>query len=403
MRVVVAYDLSDDRERRRLFQRLHDFGHPVELSVFELDLGGQPLAELWRELLPVARGPSDRIVAYPLCASCHARRLMAGTPLSPLPAGGVLIVDDALDQALPASDPDDYSLLARVVEHRTMWHAWRRVRANRGCAGTDGVTIGRFETMLRAEFRALQTSLLSDTYRPRPLRIRNIPKRNGGVRRLAIPCVRDRVLQTAVASVVAPLWEHEFSPASFAYRPKRSVSGAIRRLRRLRAKGLTHVVLADIDDFFDEIDHTLLLGFVAAHLDDMRIVALVERWIALVPGGRGVPQGSPIAPLLSNIYLDAFDDAMLRAGWGLVRYADDLAICCASHHDALAALARAQVRLAELGLRLNPDVTITTFAEGFDYLGKTFVGQVELPGSDKRSGGRIRWRVGRPRGGHRAP
>lgn len=401
MQVVVAYDISDDRRRDRLFHALLDRGHPVELSVFEVALEPDAIAPFWSEITRLATGERDRLVAYPLCAGCHGRRLETGLPPMPMPSNGLLIVDDTAESPLPASDPDDYSLFARVLERRVLWRAWRRVRSNRGGAGSDRVTISRFETELRDEFVRLRASLLDDSYRPRGLRVVRIPKRNGGTRRLAIPAVRDRVVQTAVASVLAPLWEHELSPASFAYRPGRSVGAALRRVARLRRAGQEVVVVADIDDFFDDIDHARLLRFVAAHVPDERIVRLISRWLAVIPGGVGVPQGSPISPLLSNIYLDLFDDHLLRAGLGLVRYADDMFICCRDRPEAERALRRAGELLADLGLGFNPENRITTFDDGFDFLGRTFKGGLLLPGPAARSAGKIRWRL--EAGGRRRP
>lgn len=407
MQVVVAYDISSDRERGRMFDRLLDHGYPVELSVFQVEIEPGDLAGFWQDIARMATGEQDRVIAYPLCEGCHGRRLRSGPPLLPLPERGLLIVDDSVPSPLPESDPDDYSLFARVVERRILWRSWRRVRSNRGAAGGDGVSIARFEADLRDEFITLRRTLLDGTYRPRRLRVARIPKRNGGTRTLAIPSVRDRVVQTAVATVLAPLWEHELSPASFAYRPGRSVASALRRVARLRRADHEFVVVADIDDFFDDIDHARLVRFVGTHVPDPRIVALIERWLATIPGGVGVPQGSPISPLLSNVYLDLFDDHLLRAGFGLVRYADDMVICCRDRAQAEKALARAAELLAELGLAFNPESRITTFDDGFDFLGRTFKGGLLLPGPDARSTGRIRWKLegggrrGRgERGGH---
>lgn len=392
-RVVIAYDIGDPKVRARIHRRLHDFGHPVGLSVFELDLHRSGLDDLWRQLTAMATGNRDRLVAYPLCDRCHGGRRHHGDALTPLPVGGVLVVEDPPEVPLPPSDPDDYSLFAQVIDRTNLHAAWRRVRANRGGPGSDGVTVPRFADRLARELRLLHSQLASGDYRPRPIRYRRIRKRNGGTRTLSIPAVRDRIAQTALTRRLQPLWENELSPASFAYRPRRSVHQALARIERLRRRGHTWVVVADIDDFFDNIDHDILFHFLDEFIDDDRVIDMVRLWLSADTDGKGVAQGSPIAPLLSNIYLDIFDDQLLRDGYGLVRYADDLVICCKTDTDARRALDQTISSLKNLGLTLNDGARITNFSEGFEYLGRYLVGSLNLPGETARAAGRPRWNI----------
>jgi len=236
---------------------------------------------------------------------------------------------------------------------------------------------------------ALRVEVLARDYQPAPLLGVSLPKPGGGARGLAIPTVRDRVLQTAVAQTIAPLLEARFADCSYAYRPGRGVADAVGQVVRHRDAGLHHVVDADIEQFFDNIDHALLLEHLQAALPPSAagIIILVGLWLAadLHPAGggaarlveRGVPQGSPLSPLLSNLYLDPLDRRMMAAGHALVRYADDLVVACPDATAARQALRDLRESLAPLRLKLNERKTrLTTFDDGFRFLGHRFVQRI---------------------------
>ena len=269
-----------------------------------------------------------------------------------------------------------------VLADATLFAAWGKVRANSGCAGVDGQTIADFEADLLVNLTRLREEVLEGRYRPLPLLRVEIPKPAGGTRALSIPSVRDRVLQTAVATAMTPIFEAEFEQCSFAYRPGRSVAKAVARIISLRDRGYRWVVDADINDFFDEINHSLLMREVKALVNDADILHLIKSWIeaeSIDSSGhrhtaRGIPQGSPISPLLANLYLDHFDEEFLKRGIRLVRYADDFIVLCKSRKSAEKALELTEDVLRALELELDDAKTrIVDFNQGFRFLGVQFI------------------------------
>jgi len=213
-------------------------------------------------------------------------------------------------------------------------------------------------------------------YRPGPIRHVEIPKPGGrGVRPLAIPCVVDRIAQTAVSDVLMPLLDEEFEPASFGYRPGRSVKQAVERVRTFRGDAYEWVVDADIEKYFEKIPHDMLMARWAESVADGPLTELIWTWLThAAPDGRGVSQGSPLSPLLANLYLDRIDEALDGRGARLIRFADDFVILCRSKGGAERALDKTAALLAEHGLRLNREKTrIVDFARGFRFLGHLFV------------------------------
>ena len=272
--------------------------------------------------------------------------------------------------------------LDAVLTDSNLFDAWAKVRGNKGCAGIDGQTLEDFAEDLMANLDLLRMEVRSGSYRPLPLLRVYIDKKSGGKRPLSIPAVRDRVLQTAVALVLTPLFEAEFEDVSFAYRKGRSVDQAVQRVIRLRDEGYRWVVDADIDDFFDEIDHELLMAEVAALVGDEEILRLIRQWLTarVVDGKRrwrlkkGVPQGSPISPLLSNLYLDHLDEALLGENLKLIRFADDFIILCKKRRRAEEALELTEEVLEALKLSINEDKTrLVNFRRGFRFLGVQFI------------------------------
>ena len=261
--------------------------------------------------------------------------------------------------------------------------AWARVRDNRGCAGADGVTLEVFARDVPGHLRPLLASLHDGSYRPLPLLTIVVEKQPGSAqtRTLLVPAVRDRILQTAAARRLHPALEEEFLDCSFAYRPGRGVDRALARIRYLRTRGYTWVLEADIESFFDRIDHALLLERFATLCGGKALSGLLRLWLAgpvwdgmaLRPLRSGIPQGSPISPLLSNWYLQPFDLELEKAGHRYLRYGDDFIVQGRSRDEAEAAWRLCAETLVPLKLELKPAKTrITTFEEGFRFLGAIF-------------------------------
>ncbi len=276
------------------------------------------------------------------------------------------------------------------ISYPSLEKAFYAVKENHGCAGVDGITIEKFEQELDANLFALENELSHQNYHPLPLMKILVAKKNGEPRGLCIPTVRDRIVQKAVLEQIEPILEKEFEECSFAYRKGRSVKQAIFKIKEYYDLGYRWVAEADIDAFFDTVDHALLMEKFNRYVHDSDIRKLIELWLAAeVWDGtsisileKGIPQGSPISPILANLFLDQFDEEMLRKGYKYVRYADDFVILCKKPEEAEQALSLSRKVLEKLLLTVD-DEDVVSFDEGFKYLGVIFMKSMIMQPFDK--------------------
>ena len=280
-----------------------------------------------------------------------------------------------------SAEPD---ILSRILDKDNLNRAYKRVKANKGAPGIDGMTIEASLLWLRENHKELVEKIRKGKYTPSPVRRVEIPKPDGGTRKLGIPTVIDRIIQQAMAQQLMPIFEPLFAEDSFGYRPGRSAKDAILRIKEYAEQGYTRAVVLDLSKYFDTLNHTLLLNLLRQQVKDERVIQMVKRYLksGVMENGvvteteEGSPQGGNLSPLLANIYLNEFDWEFKRRGVPCIRYADDIVLLAKSERAAERLLETSTKYLeGKLQLKVNREKsrTVSVFAiRNFKYLGFCF-------------------------------
>jgi group II intron reverse transcriptase/maturase len=280
-----------------------------------------------------------------------------------------------------AEEADGANLLEKILDRNNLNRAYKRVKANKGAPGIDGMTVEDAPKWLKEHREELLESIRSGKYKPQPVRRKEIPKPDGGVRKLGIPTVVDRIIQQAIAQQLTPIFEPLFSNNSFGYRPGRSAQMAITRVKEYAEQGYTRAVLIDLSKYFDTLNHELLMNLMRKRVHDKRVTELIKKYLKsgvmenglVIKTREGSPQGGPLSPLLANIYLNEFDQEMARRGVPVIRYADDIVVLAKSERAAQRLLETSQNYLEEkLKLRMNLEksrVVSVVAIRNFKFLG----------------------------------
>ena len=280
-----------------------------------------------------------------------------------------------------SAEPD---ILGKILNKDNLNRAYKRVKANKGAPGVDGMTIEEAFQWLKEHNHELTERIRKGHYTPSPVRRVEIPKPDGGVRKLGIPTVIDRIIQQAMSQQLIPIYEPKFSDGSFGYRPGRSAKDAVQRIEEYAEQGYTKAVVLDLSKYFDTLNHELLVNILRRDVKDERVIQMIKRYLrsgvmengVVVKTEEGSPQGGNLSPLLANVYLNEFDQEFNKRGVPCIRYADDIVLLAKSE--------RASERLLEsstkylegtLKLKVNREKsrTVSVFAiRNFKYLGFCF-------------------------------
>jgi RNA-directed DNA polymerase len=304
----------------------------------------------------------------------------------------------------PESPARTDRLMEEVIERENLKEALRRVKANKGSAGVDGMALGVLTDHLKQHWPAIRERLLNGTYEPQPVRRVELAKPDGGVRKLGIPTVLDRFLQQAVLQVLQRRWDRTFSQHSYGFRPGRSAHQAVAQAQQYIANGDGWVIDLDLEKFFDRVNHDKLMGQIEKRVEDKRLLKLIRAFLnagvmengLVSPSVEGTPQGGPLSPLLSNVVLDALDRELERRGHRFVRYADDSNIYVRSERAGQRVMESITRFITEkLKLKVNETKSAVARPQDRKFLGFTFTAGPEVkraiaPKALDRFKGRIR-------------
>ncbi len=271
-------------------------------------------------------------------------------------------------------------LMEMAVERQNCLAALKRVKANKGSPGIDGMTVGELPAYLKANWLRLREDLLAGRYRPQPVRRVAIPKPGGGERELGIPTALDRFIQQALLQILQPRFDPTFSDASYGFRPGRRAHDAVRRAQGYVQEGRRFVVDVDLEKFFDRVNHDVLMGRLEKRIGDKRMLGLIRRYLGagVLANGvvmeryEGTPQGGPLSPLLANVLLDEVDKELEKRGHAFVRYADDLNVYVRSRSAGERVMAALRRLFAGLRLRINETKSAVALAIKRKFLGFSF-------------------------------
>jgi RNA-directed DNA polymerase len=305
------------------------------------------------------------------------------------PVSGYQGAEPFVAKPAPESPALTEQLMEEVCDRENLVKAWKRVRRNKGSPGVDGMTIDDARDHLREHWPSIRSQLLEGTYQPQPVKRVEIPKPDGGVRKLGVPCVVDRLIQQAVLQVLQERWDPTFSGHSYGFRPGRSAHQAVAQAQRYIAAGYSVVVDLDLEKFFDRVNHDSLMARVAARVTDKRVLKLIRAFLKsgvmedglVSPVEEGTPQGGPLSPLLSNLVLDDLDKELTRRGHRFCRYADDCNIYVRSRRAGervMASLSRFLTK--KLRLKVNEAKSAVARPEERKFLGFS----ISNDGSERR-------------------
>jgi group II intron reverse transcriptase/maturase len=277
---------------------------------------------------------------------------------------------------------DGADLLEKILDRDNLNRAFKQVKSNKGAPGIDRMSVEDAAPWLREHKTELLTSIRQGKYKPQPVRRKEIPKSDGGVRKLGIPTVIDRIIQQAIAQQLQPVYEPLFSEGSYGYRPRRSAQQAMTKALEYAKEGYVYVVQVDLSKYFDTLNHDYLLNLLRKEVKDKRVIDLIKKYLksGVMENGivckteEGSPQGGPLSPLLANVYLNEFDHELEGRGVKLLRYADDIVVFAKSQRAAERLLGSCQKYLEdELKLKLNMEKSTETsvFSSKFKFLGFT--------------------------------
>lgn len=282
---------------------------------------------------------------------------------------------------LTSIEQTGYGRLEQILSPFNLNAAFKRVKQNKGAGGIDEMEVESLKDYLIKEKEELVASILAGKYRPNPVRRIEIPKENGKKRQLGIPTVVDRVIQQAITQVLSPIYETQFSPGSYGFRPKRNAHQALRQCQQYITEGYKYAVDMDLEKFFDTVNQSKLIEVLSRTIKDGRVISLIHRYLqaGVIVANKfeqtsiGVPQGGPLSPLLSNIMLNELDKELERRGHRFVRYADDLLVLCKSKRAAARTMETLVTYIeGKLFLKVNREKSTVAYIRNVKFLGYSF-------------------------------